>query len=511
MAKTKKLKVQNGGNPTVPDDGVAVIGTKAWRSSVPLHLQKPLAKALRAMDENDIPNACIFFGECMNLCQSEHEAKPILFFGAQVTGQRWMELRGAAPDHPHIKEWMGLTEMLLRGAVEYFPEDAVPSHNLGRFLQDTGRPEEALAIYRHVMLLDPTQVETYGNAADLYYQAGDRAKAYELWEKAVSLETDKASGRLSQAYYWLRTGQYEKGWAAFNDRWKDLVFVRGYGRQKELGGIHWQGEPLKRGESLFLHGEQGLGDHIQFARYIPVLAERGVTVCGLETRGVLKRWMEASFPDLPIFARDVDDRPSFTHHCSTMDLPGVLGTTVETVPPPVAPGIGPLKRLEDVHHNVDFGDIEGLAVGIAWEGAKGNAADNIRSIPHEQLIHLADIPGVTWVSLQFGENAALIGRSWLGKNFVDGTDGCTDFLDTAAVMRGLDLIVTVDTSTAHAAATLGCETWILHRFAREWRWSDSGERTPWYPAARLFTQSAPNDWRELLLRVRAELEAKANE
>lgn len=486
---------------------VSVIGTPRWRKEVPLHLQEPLAKALHFMEQNDIPQALWWFGESMNACQSFEEAKPILFFGGQVAGHRWLELKGAVPDHPDIPEWQRITEEILNGAVESFPDDPVSRHNRGRFYQDTHQHDRALADYRRTLLLKNDMVETWANMGTLLYEQGDRTAGMECWERACSLPAEMASGHLSQAYYWLRTGQYEHGWQAFNQRWNDLVFVRGYGRDAQLGGIHWAGEKLnRRRHSLFLHGEQGLGDHIQFARYIPVLRDRGIQLAGLETRAVLKRWMEASFQDIPIYARDVDERPSFTHHCSTMDLPGLLGTTVETVPPPVAPCTNPLKQ--DLYRP-ELRLHKGLYVGIAWEGAKGNTADALRSIPAEHLARLADIPGVTWVSLQFGQDASLVGRSWLGRNFVDGTEGCSDFLDTAAVMRGLDLIVTVDTATAHAAGTLGIPTWTLHRFCREWRWGDQGETTPWYPSMRLLTVPAPGDWAGLLTQVRVELEEKA--
>lgn len=488
------------------------VGTKRWRQDVPIHLQEPFGKALAAMEANDVVQACWWFGETMNHCQNEHEAKPVMFFGAQVAGQRYLELRGAAPDHKDLPEWKTITRQILEGGVEAFPDDAVARHNLGRFLQDTYDIEGAKAAYRHTLLMDSSMVETWANLGTLLYEQGDKQTAVECWERAISLPADKASGRLSQSYYWLRTGQYEKGWTAFNDRWKDPVFVRNYGRDAELGGIHWQGEKLLKRHKLFLHGEQGLGDHIQFARFIPSLRERGIQIAGLETRGILKRWMEASFPDVPVFVRDEDARPAFTHHCSTMDLPGLLGTTTETVPPPIAPQMPADDHLfnKSMRRTVASFATQDIRVGIAWEGAKGNTADAMRSIPHEQLRHLADIPGVTWVNLQFADNAAIVGRSWLGANFVDGTEGCTDALDTAAVIRGLDLVVTVDTATLHVAGTVGVPVIGLHRYCREWRWLDSGESSPWYPSALVWSVPAPNAWEPLLREVRHHLTKLTN-
>lgn len=236
-----------------------------------------------------------------------------------------------------------------------------------------------------------------------------------------------------------------------------------------------------------------MGDHVQFARYARRAKDDGYPIVGIETRKTLKRWMERAFPDIPIYARDEDALPEFSHHCSLMDLPHLTGWEIPDPVPP--PNVEPRRLVTDGTK----------AIGLAWEGAKGNPADEIRSIPQEMLVHLADIPGVTWVSLQFAEDANIVGRSWLGKRFVDGTAGCTDVLDTASVMQGLDHVICVDTLTGHLAGTLGVPTTILHRFCREWRWLDAGTTAPWYPSVRSLTVPAPNDWAALLQQVRKEL------
>lgn len=482
------------------ESGISVVGTKRWNETVPVHLREPLAKALSFMEQNDLGQALWWFGECMQRMPAigwEAQAKPVLYFGGQMAAQGYFSLKSREPHHPQLAEWRQMALDLVTAAYEAAPDDPVARHNAGRFLQDCGDDAAAIAHYRHTLLLDSTQVETWGNLGTALYQQGDPAEAWRCWDRCVSLDAEMASGRLSQAYIWLRKGEYQKGWAAYNDRWKDLVFQREYGRQAQLGPQHWLGEPLPKSHRLFLHGEQGLGDHIQFARYVPLLLERGINLVGLETRAVLSRWMEASFPDLPIFRRDETPLPSFTHHCSTLDLPGILGATLETIPPPIAPS---LRAAFDPR------DDRTLRAGIAWEGAKGNPADDIRSIPPEHLIHLSDISGVTWVNLQFAPDASMTARAWLGKNVVDGTEGCRDTLDTAAVMRGLDLVICVDTATAHLAGTLGTPTWVLHRYCREWRWLDQGEASPWYPSIRSLTQPKPGDWTSLLQQVRAELE-----
>lgn len=474
--------------------GVALIGTAKWKRSVPKAMQVPLALALKAMDAGNLPEAMRQFGACCELCQSPEEMKPILFFGAQVAAPQFFSARASGAEAERVEEWRGITEHILRGAAESFPDDGVPLHNLGRFLQDDQRDEAAIECYRAALKVDPHRVETWGNLGTALYQTGDVEGGWNAWRHCLEEVPESPSGALSQAYIHLREGRYPEGWALFNERWKDAEFQRGYGR-KEFGKPMWTGEALKAGAALLVHGEQGLGDHVQFARYVRGLVERGYPVVGFETRAILKQWMVKAGLGVPVYARDVDPLPTFTHHVSLMSLPGILGTTVETVPLPISPVVEPRKIVTD----------ETLAVGIAWEGAKGNPADALRSIPTEQLAVLADIPSVTWVNLQFAPDAFTYAQSWLGARVMDGTVDCRNTYDTAAVMKGLDHIVCVDTLTAHLAGTLGCPTTVLHRFCREWRWGDAGERSPWYPSVRSLTQPKPHDWESVLRQVRAEL------
>lgn len=473
-----------------------IIGTATWRQTVPKHLATPLAKAIRAFENNQSAEACRWFGECTQLCRNWAEAKPIFYFGGQAAEQEFFRIKGHRPHDPLLNEWRAITESILRAAIECAPNDPVLLHRLGRFLHDLGDVDESEHLYWQAIKYDPTQVETYGNLGQLLYERGDEDRAWRMWRKALDLPGEKASARIAQSYIWLRLGMYKEGWAAFNDRWKDLMFVAGYGRKDlDAKGQHWLGEKLPRRHSLLLHGEQGLGDHVQFARYAKVLAEK-YNVVGLETRGILKRWMEACDLGMPIYERDKDELPKFTHHTSTMSLPGILNCEI---PAPVAPWEPHVDELSPYARGY-------YRVGIAWEGAKGNMADRLRSIPSEQLAHLAGIPNVEWVNLVFDPTAPMTARAWLGAS--DGTWGCADTLDTAAVMRGLDLIVTVDTLTAHLAGTLGVPTIVLHRYCREWRWLDdsvSGTSCPWYPSVESWTQPNPGDWTGLLQRVRERL------
>lgn len=500
MPRKKKEKPKY---PLPKKGGIATVGTDKWKEVVPKHLQEPLRQALTAMDAGDDKTALYWFGECAKL---EPFSRPVLYFGATCASRAYFGLRGAGTDQPpHIVDgWRECAETLTKAAFEVCPTDAVAAHNVGRFVQDEGRDEEAEAYYALASQLDPGQVETWANWGTARYQAGDPETANKYWDKAVSLPARHSSGLLAQSYILLRREDYAEGWKRFEGRWYDREFIAGYGR-KDLTGKIWHGEPLKDGESVLFHGEQGLGDHVQFARFVREAKDRGIPVFGLETRATLKRWMANAMPDVDIFIRDHDKPAGYTHHASFMSLPHLLDTRIDTIPPPLAPNIAVATEIVPKTSIPDGGFATKKLVGIAWHGAAGNPADAIRSIPHDQLQHLSGIPNVTWVNLQWDPNADIRIRAWLGEECVNGIEGCQDVYDTAQVIEGLDLVVSVDTLTAHLAASLGKPTWLMQRYAREWRWGEKRTDSPWYPSLEQISQPAPGDWKTPLLEVRRRL------
>lgn len=478
-------------------NSLKMAGTKNWSVAIPPYLQVPLKKALDHMDANNGAEALRWFGVCMEAIPQERfaeDGKVVLYFGGQVAAQAYFAVknRDPQPDQATIDEWGQMAEAILTGACETSPKDPVPRHNLGRLYQDNGDIHRAIAEYQQALMLDPSMVETWGNLGTAFTQIGEDALGAECNDRCVSLPAPLASGKMAQAFIHLRYHRYEEGWKLWWERWNDLTFTGNYGR-KDLTKPHWRGEPYRRRDRILVTGEQGLGDQVQFVRYVKTMLEGGYPITAIETRQPLKRWMQRCFPDLDVVVREKEPLPNYTKHCTMMDFPSICGTTVETIPPPIAPLVEAKRLVTDGTK----------AIGIAWEGAKGNSADYVRSIPRELLQHLRDIPGVTWVNLQFGE--ALTAKAWLGERVIDGTEGCDDVLDTAAVMAGLDHIFTVDTLTCHLAGSLGVPTTVLHRYCREWRWGDrsvSGDTSHWYPSIRSWDKTEPEDWVPLLKKVR---------
>lgn len=475
------------------------VGSTDWNQAVPSHLAEPLRIALEAWERNDLSIALKKFGECWDLIppgQEVVEGKPILVFGAQAASAGYFALRAREPNDPKLAEWYSVAENILAGACEIAPQDSVAAHQMGRFYHDALDFAKAVPWYRRALLLNPHQTETWGNLGTVFYETGNRELANEAWDRCLSEGDRIPSSRMSKSYIYLRRGQYAEGWAEYNWRWHDSQFDRDYGRTFDLGPHHWNGSALPKSHRLLVIGEQGHGDHVQFGRYVSELRRRGMNVVGVETRAILKTWFQATYPDIEVIERDSGSLPGYTHWVSMLDLPGFLGTTVETIPPVVSPMVELVPRLS-----------ADLCVGIAWEGAKGNPSDKLRSIPAEDLRHLAGIPGVQFVNLQFDRNAPMLAESWLGA--IDGTTGCVSVFDTAKVIAALDVVLAVDTLTCHLAGTLGVKTWLLQRFCADWRWMDDRSDCPWYPSMQTFRQKTPGDWPEVLARVRAQLEQEA--
>ncbi len=470
-----------------------LLGREAVAVLVPPNIKRPLLAALDAVDAGDMVTALSKFGECAAIDPTN---KAVLYFGSDAAQKAYFHLRFADPPPAAslVSRWRAAAFTLSLAACEADPQDPVPAHNLARFIHDDGDDKGCVEWYRQALSLKRDFVESWGNLGTALYSEGHVEEAEACWTKCVTFETDQPSGLTSQAYVWLRRGDYARGWAALNARWSDPTFLAGYAR-KDLPGQMWTGQPLRKRDQLYVHGEQGLGDHVQFARYLPILIEQGYPVCGLETRAPLKTWMEACLPEVPIYVRDVDEKPHITHHVSLMSLPGILG--LSDFPPPLKPDVP--RATKDISPRP-------LRVGLLWRGTTGNMADFQRSIPVEKLEALSGMSGVTWVPLQYDPSGAagLQASLWIGDN-VEQAPPYDDVLGLAKVMMGLDMVVAVDTLGAHVSGSLGVPTLMLHRFCREWRWGQHTARTDWYPSVTNITCPKPYDWDGVLAEVRETL------
>jgi hypothetical protein len=298
----------------------------------------------------------------------------------------------------------------------------------------------------------------------------------------------------------LLLGRYRDGWLDHEWRWQagDTLSTR-----PNINARAWQGENLT-GRRIAIYVEQGLGDVIHFARYLPLLVQRGANVTFFVPENLI-RLLRPPTSQMEV-ASSIDDREPFDFQCALMSLPLWFGTEVSSVPSEV-PYLSAEKALIARWKKKIAG--RGFKIGIAWQGAPAGAIDQGRSIPLAEFVPLSRLPGVRLISLQkthgLDQLAGLPADSTieiLSDGFDEGGDA---FVDTAAIMSNLDLIITSDTSIAHLAGALGRPTWVALKYVPDWRWLLNRDDSPWYPTLRLFRQQTPGDWNFVFAKIAQEL------
>lgn len=440
----------------------------------------------------------------------------------------------------------------------------VPAYNnLGLVLKDTDRPQEAAACFYRVLELDPDNSYAYNNLGLLWMEAGDREQAAACFHRSIALDPGQAAvynnlgtileeqyclveaeaayrravelrpnypeaqynlGRFLKAFQRLeeaipylqravalRPGYQEAGYSLASLYLQQGQFAKGWGlyeqsRRRRYGSRyfsapHWQGEALA-GRRILLYWEYGFGDTLQFVRYIPCIAALAAKV-DLWVQQPLVALLKNTYPGLAVYSGAAVPPENYDYVCSLMSLPVILGTCLESIPPAVPYGLhssGAAAWPELPGTMAGFG----YKVGLVWAGNPKHKNDDNRSIPFSLLSPLLAVQGVRWISLQVGPRAGDLAET--PSPVLDVSDRLTDFLDTARLVEQLDLVITVDTSVAHLAGSLGKTTWVLLAFDTDWRWLLAREDSPWYPAVRLFRQRKPGDWQEVVARVKAALE-----
>jgi tetratricopeptide (TPR) repeat protein len=381
-------------------------------------------------------------------------------------------------------------------AIELDPEYEEAFYNRGVALQTIERYEEAVVSYDRAIALRPDYPEALKNRGMVLQAIARYGEALADYDSALALRPDHAPTHFSKGACLLLSGDLAHGWQEYEWRLRLPEMQQGW---REFPQPFWRGEEPIAGKTILVHAEQGLGDTIQFCRLVAPLAARGALVV-LEVPRPLGRLL-VSFPGTVQTLVRGDPLPPFDLHCPLLSLPAALGTTFETIPPApyvaTEPGLAAVwrRRLEA---------LPGLRVGVVWAGGPGMGTDSRRSMTLDRLAPLTAVSGVSFVSLQKGLAAAEV-LERRGAPLYDFTEELEDFADTAALVAGLDLVISVDTSVAHLAGAMGKPLWLLARFDACWRWLRGRDDSPWYPTARLFRQVSPGDWGSALSRVAAAL------
>lgn len=378
--------------------------------------------------------------------------------------------------------------------------------NLGVIQYGLHRPAEAEAAFRHALTLNADQPETLVNLANILSVEGRTEEARALYDRARVVNPDTTLVNFHAAASLLRAGDWAEGWALYESRFRRVWRVID---PVPPGLPVWREGPVA-GRRLLLCCEQGFGDALQFYRYARLLADQGAMV-GVLTPPALARLFTISDPRLTIVTPDEMVPGDWEMGLPLMSAPHRLGTRVDCVPAGT-----PYFTADPVQVTAwgrRLAALPGLRVGLVWAGdarlynPEATLIDRRRSVSLSLLAGLASVPGVSFVSLQKGPPAAEIADSPLP--LVDWTEELNDFADTAALITGLDLVISVDTSVAHLAGGLGKRVFVLSRYDGCWRWLSGRDDTPWYPAMRLFRQVTSGDWSVPLARLAEALAAEA--
>jgi len=382
-----------------------------------------------------------------------------------------------------------------RRAISLQPRVSSYYNNLANALRGLDRPTEAIREIQTALQFDPSSSLLRHNLGNALREAGRIDESVAAFEDLLRAEPSMAEAHFDQAFSLLLGGDMGRGWEGYDWRWR----LKDHAPPPEFAQPAWQGEEIK-GLRLFIYAEQGAGDCIQFARYLPELARLGAKVI-LECPGSLVR-LFGTIQGLEQVIAKGDAIPAFDRSCALMSLARCFKTTVDSIPASVpylrSPGRTPeLPRVAKAHP-------DDLKIGLVWAGNPAQQNDRHRSIPLEILQPLLACSGATFYSLQVKLQPASSLHP-LESRFVDLSPLIRDYSDTAALVGQLDLVISVDTSVAHLAGALGSPVWLLLPCAPDWRWLLGRTDSPWYPTMRLFRQPQPGDWPAVVRQVAGEL------
>jgi tetratricopeptide (TPR) repeat protein len=427
----------------------------------------------------------------------------------------FQEVLARVPQHPEARLNSGIAQAALgfsEQAVAEFDHalTLVPGHPVAHFnrgiaLYDLGRYADAVAAHDNALAAAPDHAGALLNRGRALAALNRLDDAIASYGKARALRKDDADSHFMESLALLTLGDYRRGFEKYEWRWRRS----GMPEQKSRSRPLWLGDyPLAR-KTVLIHAEQGFGDTIQFARYVPLLAAAGANVV-LEVQPELTALMARLDGAISVIARGEAPPQQFDVHCPLGSLPLAFKTEPATVPANI-----PYLAADDEHlrkWSARLGALPRPRIAIAWAGNPSHLNDRNRSIAFAQLAALFTPPlagegreGARFISIQReirSEDTALLA----GEARVTHVGAeLENFSDTAAAIALADLVISVDTAVAHLAGAMGRPLWMLVPFAPDWRWTLDGETSPWYPTARLFRQTTLGDWDSVIARVGAEL------
>ena len=377
-----------------------------------------------------------------------------------------------------------------RKAIKINPKHSNALSNLASLLRYDEKYEESLSFSRQAIDCNPNNIDALNNLGNSLWDSGLYAEAIKTYRKAVKIQPTFALSHWNLALALLSMGEYEEGFQQMSWRWKWAKFP---GKKRVFNKPRWHGEDISN-KTILLHPEQGLGDTLQFMRYSTLVKKVAKRVILELPREIIPLAMYQGLANKII---QTGETPAdFDLHSHLIDLPGIFGTTPNTVPQKI-PYIKIKKDIikKWVKYQKQF---SGKKIGINWRGNLDNPVEKIRGIPLPHLSQLFQLPGVSWFNLQKGNEKSV-------EPLIDTTQlintGPAPLEETAGLISTLDLIITSDTLIAHLAGALGKPVWILLHHSPDWRWMTTGKYSNWYPTASLFRQPRSGDWNSVVADV----------
>jgi Flp pilus assembly protein TadD len=402
----------------------------------------------------------------------------------------------------HDQARLADAETCYREALRLRPHYAEAHNNLGNVLWAQGKLAEALVECREALRLKPAYAEAYNNVGNILQDQAKLEEAEAGFREAIRLRPDYAEAHTNFGYHWLLRGDFAQGWPEYEWRrqTKDNV-----GAAAPPPG--WDGSALN-GQTILLRTEQGLGDTFQFVRYARLVKAQGGRVV-LQCQHALARILTAC-PGIDQVVEAGAPLPAYDLTAPLLSLPLLCKTTLETIPAEV-----PYLAVDPARIHAwraRLADLPGFKVGICWQGNPKLKRDRLRSVSLASFAPLAEVPGVCLIALQRGPGLEQIEQQTGGLRVVDlpgrSEDPAEGWLDSAALIQALDLVISVDTAVAHLAGALAAPAWVVLPFVPDWRWLINREDSPWYPTLRLFRQRKQGDWPQVFQHMAAALQQR---
>jgi hypothetical protein len=378
------------------------------------------------------------------------------------------------------------------------PDDAETLSNRSISLWSSGDFTQALKSADLALAINPLLSPTWSHRGNVLRALGRPEEALISYDQAIALDSGNAEAHLNKSYCLLLAGRWREGWPLFEWRKRLPVPIAARTFRQPL----WTGGEELRGKTLFTYAEQGLGDTIQFFRYCELVRSRGAQVMLAAQKGLV-RLLKTASPGVTVM--DLDAVPAhFDYHIPLMSFPLALDTLVENVP---AGGPYLTAEVEKVQEWSGIIGKHGFKIGIAWRGDERGTIRG-RSFPLTSFEKLAKLPGIRLISLQKGATEPELRTPGMNIEILDRFDDGPDaFIDTAAIMQSLDLVITADTSIAHLGGALGRQTWIALKHLPDWRWLADKTDTPWYGTVTLYRKPAEGDWTSVFDQMASSLAA----